>query len=45
MLRVGICCTLIASDVHLQGSQEMDITGWEIRPAERMVNNHLAVVV
>jgi hypothetical protein len=45
MLHVGIYCKLIANDVLLQGSQEMEITGWEIRPAGRMVNNHLAVVL
>jgi len=45
MLHVDICCPQIANDVLLQRSLVMEIIGWEIRPARRVVNNHLAVAV
>jgi len=45
VLYVGICCQEIANDVLLQGSLVMEVTGWEIRPAGRVVSNHVAVAV
>lgn len=45
MLHVGICCQQTANELLLQGSLVMEIIGWKIRPAGKVVSNHLAVAV